>query len=77
MVALTRLVGLVEPKLLVRMSRMPQASHTARTAAPAITPVPGPAGTRITWAAPKWPLTVCGIDGPFHVDRRPGCGSRP
>ena len=41
MVALTRLMGLFEPKLLVRMSWMPQASQTARTAAPAITPVPG------------------------------------
>ena len=33
---------------LVRMSWMPAASQTARTAAPAITPVPGLAGTRIT-----------------------------
>ena len=47
MVALTRLAGLVEPKLLVRMSWMPAASQTARTAAPAITPVPGLAGTSI------------------------------
>ena len=40
-VALTRLIGLVEPKLLVKMSLMPAASQTARTAAPAMTPVPG------------------------------------
>ena len=47
---------------------MPQASQTARTAAPAITPVPGPAGTRITWAAPKWPFDRVRDGGAFHVD---------
>ena len=40
---------------------MPAASHTARTAAPAITPVPGLAGTSTTSAAPKCPCTGCGI----------------
>ena len=40
------MTGLFEPKLLVRMSWMPAASQTARTAAPAITPVPGAAGTK-------------------------------
>src|SRR5204863_295218 len=34
------LCGLVEPRLLVRMSRMPAHSSTARTGPPAITPVP-------------------------------------
>ena len=34
MVALTRFVGLVLPKLLVRMSRMPEASQTARYGRP-------------------------------------------
>ena len=52
MVALTSSTGLVVPRLLVRMSRMPAASQTARTASPAITPVPGPAGINITLAAP-------------------------
>ena len=61
MAALARLIGLFEPKLLVRMSRMPAASQTARTAAPAITPVPGLAGTRMTRAAPKCPMMVCGM----------------
>ena len=51
-VAFTSDTGLFEPKLLVRMSWMPAASHTARTAEPAITPAPGAAGSRITWAAP-------------------------
>ena len=36
---------------------MPTASHTARTAAPAMTPVPGLAGSRTTSEAPKWPMT--------------------
>ena len=36
---------------------MPAASHTARTAAPAITPVPGAAGTSTTSGAPKCPIT--------------------
>src|SRR5262249_25084848 len=52
MAALTWFVGLLEPKLLVRMLWMPAASQTARTALPAITPVPGAAGTSTTRAAP-------------------------
>src|SRR5205814_996495 len=51
-VAFTSETGLLEPKLFVRISWMPAASHTARTADPAITPAPGAAGIRITWAAP-------------------------
>src|SRR3972149_4648961 len=47
-VALTSETGLFEPKLLVRMSWMPADSQTARTAVPAITPVPGEAGTSTT-----------------------------
>ena len=61
MVALTSVIGLLVPKLLVRILLMPAASQTARTAAPAITPVPAPAGTRTTWPAPNWPSTRCGI----------------
>ena len=54
---------------------MPAASHTARTAAPAMTPVPGAAGTSITWAAPKRPSTVCGIVPPSsgNVDHAARC----
>src|SRR6267378_2744062 len=39
-VARTMLCGLVEPRLLVRMSRTPAHSSTARTGPPAMTPVP-------------------------------------
>ena len=35
------------------MSLIPAASHTARTAAPAITPVPGRAGINFTEEEPK------------------------
>ena len=34
---------------------MPAASQTERTAAPAMIPVPGPAGIRSTWPAPIFP----------------------
>src|SRR5262249_52907310 len=61
MVALTRLIGLVLPCVLVRMLRMPQASSTSRTPGPALTPVPGPAGTRMTRLPPKRPTTRCGM----------------
>src|ERR1700755_922627 len=43
-VALTRLIGFCEPRLLERMSWIPASSSTARTPPPAITPVPGAAG---------------------------------
>src|SRR5262249_60022099 len=65
MVALTRLIGLVLPWVLVRMLRMPQASRTSRTPGPALTPVPGPAGTRMTRLPPKRPTMRCGIVSPF------------
>ena len=51
-VALIRLIGLVEPKHLVRMSVMPADSTTARTASPALMPVPGRAGISRTLAVP-------------------------
>src|SRR5204862_502455 len=38
----TMLCGLVEPRLLVRMSRTPAHSSTARTGPPALTPAPRP-----------------------------------
>ena len=40
---------------------MPAASRTARTAPPAMTPVPSPAGLSSTRPAPKWPSTSCGM----------------
>jgi len=43
-VARTMLCGLVEPRLLVRMSVIPAHSSTARTGPPAMTPVPVAAG---------------------------------
>jgi hypothetical protein len=64
MVALTRLIGLVLPCVLVRILRMPHASSTSRTPGPALTPVPGPAGTRMTRLAPYRPTTRCGIVSP-------------
>ena len=66
-VAFTRFVGLVLPWVLVRMLRMPQASRTSRTPGPALTPVPGPAGTRMTRLAPKRPMTRCGMVPPLRV----------
>src|SRR4051794_9629876 len=58
------LCGLVEPRLLVRMSLMPTHSITARTAPPAITPAPGAAGFIHTLPAPCSPVTSCGIVDP-------------
>ena len=52
MTALTMLWGLFDPTDLARISRIPADSITARTAPPAITPVPGDAGLRITFPAP-------------------------
>src|SRR5690606_31176971 len=63
-VASTTLVALLEPSDFVRMSRIPASSRTARTAAPAITPVPAPAGFSSTRAAPNSPITVWGMVPP-------------
>src|SRR5712692_7758959 len=63
-VARTMLCGLVEPRLLVRMSRTPAHSSTARTGPPAITPVPDAAGLRSTRPAPWWPIISWGIVPP-------------
>src|SRR5690554_4757590 len=60
------LKGLLDPNDLVRMLLSPAASTTARTAPPAITPVPGPAGFSSTWPAPKRPMIVCG-SVPFKI----------
>ena len=65
MVALTRLIGFWVPMLLESTSRIPASSRTARTAPPAITPVPGLAGRRTTWPAPNRPMMRCGIVCPY------------
>ena len=46
---------------------MPAAVITARTAPPAMTPVPSEAGLSSTMPEPKRPVTVCGIVKPFSV----------
>src|SRR6266542_1942379 len=63
-VARTMLCGFVEPRLFVRMSRIPAHSSTARTGPPAITPVPDAAGLSSTRPAPCLPMISCGIVPP-------------
>ncbi len=46
---------------------MPAAVITARTAPPAMTPVPSEAGLSRTMPEPNWPVTVCGMVKPFSV----------
>ncbi len=43
------------------MSVIPTNSTQGRTLLPAVTPVPGRAGTSTTVLAPLVPLTMCGI----------------
>src|SRR5262249_26959616 len=69
MVALTRLMGLLLPCTFVRMLWMPHTSSTSRTPGPALTPVPGPAGTRMTRLPPKRPMTRCGMVSPLRETR--------
>ena len=59
------LIAFEEPSDLDRMSLMPAHSTSARTAPPAITPVPGAAGSRSTMPAPSRPVTWCGIVVPI------------
>ena len=59
--ALARFTGFALPRDFVRMSPMPHADTTARTVAPAMTPVPGDAGSMTTRDAPNRPRTRCGI----------------
>src|ERR1039458_10443090 len=61
MVALTTLCGLRRPIDFVSTLGTPQAVSTARTAPPAITPVPALAGFNNTWLAANTPNTWCGI----------------
>src|SRR5512135_2578619 len=65
-VARTMLCGLVDPRLLVRMSVIPAHSSTARTGPPAITPVPLAAGLRRTRPAPCSPTISWGIVEPVR-----------
>ena len=58
--ARTRFFSLLEPKDLVKQSRTPTNSSTARTVAPAITPVPGAAGSSLTTDAPYLDVIACG-----------------
>src|SRR3954447_9190443 len=68
-VARTTLCGLAEPSDLVRMFAMPAASTTARTAPPAMMPVPSGAGFSSTLPAPKLPRLRCGIVVPCSGTR--------
>lgn len=67
--ARTTLCGFDEPRLFDRMSWMPADSTTARTAPPAMTPVPGDAGFRSTFPDPKCPKISCGIVTPSSGTR--------
>src|SRR5512133_3600012 len=60
-VALMTLCGFVVPIDLVSTFCTPAEVMTARTAPPAITPVPSGAGLSSTMPEPKRPKTVCGI----------------
>jgi hypothetical protein len=53
-----------EPSDLDKMSFTPASSNTARTAPPAITPVPAVAGFKNTLAAPLTPVISCWIVRP-------------
>src|SRR5271157_2030368 len=61
-VALITLCGLVVPMDFVSTFCTPAEVITARTAPPAITPVPSGAGFSITMPAPYRPSTWCGIE---------------
>ncbi len=63
-VACTTLCALLVPSDLERTSWMPADSTTARTAPPAMTPVPGLAGLSSTLPAPTWPKLSCGMVTP-------------
>src|SRR5918997_4878565 len=60
-VARTKLTAVVEPRAFVSTSLTPASSSTARTAPPAITPVPSEAGLSITDELSNLPSTSCGI----------------
>src|SRR5437867_2415947 len=68
-VARTTLCGFADPSDFVRMFVIPAASTTARTAPPAMIPVPSGAGFNKTLPDPKLPSTRCGIVEPCNGTR--------
>src|SRR3954453_18144578 len=68
-VARTTLCALADPSDLVTMLPMPAASTTARTAPPAMMPVPSGAGLSSTLPAPKLPTIRCGMVVPASGTR--------
>src|SRR3954469_6232920 len=68
-VARTTLWGFAEPSDLVKILWIPADSTTARTAAPAMMPVPWGAGFSRTRPAPKMPVIACGIVVPCRGTR--------
>src|SRR5882757_6040681 len=68
-VARTTLCALADPSDLVTMFVIPAASTTARTAPPAMMPVPSGAGLSSTLPAPKCPTIRCGIVVPCSGTR--------
>src|SRR5688572_4762362 len=68
-VARTTLCGFADPSDFVMMFAIPAASTTARTAPPAMMPVPSGAGFRSTLPAPKLPTIGCGIVVPASGTR--------
>ena len=68
-VARTTLCGFAEPSDFVRMFVMPHDSTTARTAPPAMMPVPSGAGFSSTAPAPNLPTMRCGIVVPASGTR--------
>src|SRR3954471_11748838 len=69
-VACTTLIALSLPNDLARMSCTPAHSSTARTAPPAITPVPGLAGRSMTTPAAASPCTGCVTVPPISGTRK-------
>src|SRR5687767_2620314 len=69
-VARTTLCGFAEPSYLVSTFWMPHDSTTARTAPPAIRPVPSGAGLSSTLPEPNLPTTWCGIVAPLPSGTR-------
>src|SRR4029453_19386702 len=68
-VARTTLCGFADPSDFVSTFWMPQLSTTARTAPPAIRPVPSGAGFNSTLPDPNRPTTWCGIVVPLSGTR--------
>src|SRR4051812_5813626 len=68
-VARTTLCGFADPSDLVSTFWMPHDSTTARTAPPAMSPVPSGAGLSSTLPEPNFPTTWCGMVVPFNGTR--------